>query len=414
MENLIALGQKAKEASAWLGSLSSTDKNTALGNVRTELLLCKDAILAANAKDMAVGKRSGMPAAMLDRLMLDERRIMAMADSLSQIAALDDPIGEVFSMQKRPNGLLIGQQRVPLGVVCIIYEARPGVTLDAAAICLKTGNAAILKGGKEALESNKAIAMAINQALKKTGFTEGCVQLVTDTNREASLELMKMNKYIDLLIPRGGRGLIETVLQNSRIPVIETGSGNCHVYVDSSADLDMAKSIIINAKTSRPGVCNAMEKLLVNTGIAKDFLPGLLDELSAMGVEVRADPFVCSIYKNAKQATAEDWAEEYLDLVLAVKVVNDVDEAIKHINQYGTKHSEAIVSDSYENTRKFLERVDAAAVYANASTRFTDGFEFGYGAELGISTQKLHARGPMGLKALTSIKYVIYGSGQIR
>jgi glutamate-5-semialdehyde dehydrogenase len=337
-----------------------------------------------------------------------------MAEGLRSLALLEDPIGEVIWMKKRPNGLLIGQKRVPLGVIGIIYESRPNVTVDIFGICLKTSNAVILRGGKEAIESNKTIVSILKQSMKKSDLPEDALQLIEDTSRESAFGLMKLNKYLDVLIPRGGAALIQSVIENSTVPVIETGVGNCHVYVDENADLKMAVAVVINAKIQRPGVCNAAESLLVHKSIADKFLPLVGKELNENKVEIRGDKKVIQALPFAVKANDEDWGREYLDLIISAKVVNSLDDAIRHINQYGTRHSEAIITNNYANAQKFLEEVDAAAVYVNASTRFTDGYEFGFGAEVGISTQKLHARGPMGLKELTTIKYIIYGNGQIR
>ena len=355
-----------------------------------------------------------MPEGLIDRLLLTESRIEGMAEGLRQVSALEDPIGEVLGMKKRPNGLLIGQKRVPLGVIGIIYEARPNVTADAFALCFKTGNVVILKGGSDAIHSNEAIVNCIRETLKEQGVTENAIQLISDTSRETAAEFMKMNQYVDVLIPRGGRGLIKAVVEQSTIPVIETGTGNCHTYVDETADLQMAANIIINAKTQRVGVCNACESVLVHKDIKDAFLPVLAKRLQEKHVEIRADEAAYDLIPGAVHATEEDWGKEYLDYILSIKVVSSVEEAIAHINKYNTKHSEAIITNNYEHAQKFLDEVDAAAVYVNASTRFTDGFEFGFGAEIGISTQKLHARGPMGLQALTTTKYIIYGNGQVR
>ncbi len=373
-----------------------------------------DSILEANQVDVENARKKNVSRAMIDRLTLNPERIAGMADGLRQIAALPDPVGEVISMWKRPNGLQIGQQRVPIGVIGMVYEARPNVTTDAAGLCLKSGNAVILRGGSEAINSNKAIVKVISEALAGTDVPEDAVQLVEDTSRETATELMKLNKYVDLLIPRGGAGLIEAVVKNATVPVIETGTGNCHVYIDSDADLEMGEKIIINAKTSRPAVCNAAETLLVHAAVAEKFIPSALASLKNLGVELRGCEKTRAIFPDALPATEEDWYTEYLDYILAVKVVDSLEEAIDHINKYGTKHSEAIVTRNYDNARKFLQEVDAAAVYVNASTRFTDGGEFGFGAEIGISNQKLHARGPIGLRELTTTKYIIFGSGQIR
>jgi len=351
---------------------------------------------------------------MLDRLALSNERIEGMADGLKDLVKLQDPIGEVISMWQRPNGLQIGQKRVPLGVIGIIYESRPNVTCDASGLCLKTGNAVILRGGSEAINSNKAIIKALTKGIERAGLPKYSVQLIEDTSRDVATEMMRLNEFIDVLIPRGGAGLIQAVLKNATVPVIETGIGNCHIYVDENCDFEMAKNIAVNAKASRPSVCNSAEKLLVNERIAKEFLPIAIKALRENGVAVKGDEASQAIINDIEKANEEDWGKEYLDYIMAVKIVKDVDEAIAHINKYGTGHSEAIITESYKNSQKFLQRVDAAAVYVNASTRFTDGSEFGFGAEIGISTQKLHARGPMGLKELTTIKYIIYGNGQIR
>lgn len=414
MSELIIKGQKAKEASYILMNATTTEKNNALLKMAEILLKNSEEILEANKKDLEKAIEKGTPKAMLDRLALDESRINGMADGLKDVVSLPDPIGEVTGMWKRPNGLQIGKQRVPLGVIGIIYEARPNVTCDAAGLCLKSGNVVILRGGKEAINSNIAIVKALREGVKEAGLLEDVIQLVENTDREVATEMMRLNQYIDVLIPRGGAGLIQSVVQNATVPVIETGTGNCHVYVDCDADLEMAKNIVINAKTSRPSVCNAEEKLLVNEKIAKEFLPMMFEALKEKEVEVRGDKKVLDIINGATEIQDDEWGKEYLDYIIGVKIVKDVDEAINHINKYGTGHSEAIITNSYENSQKFLQRVDAAAVYVNASTRFTDGAEFGFGAEIGISTQKLHARGPMGLNELTTNKYIIYGNGQVR
>ena len=414
MSELIIKGQKAKEASYVLMNATTTEKNNALLKMAEILLKNSEEILEANKKDLEKAIEKGTPKAMLDRLALDESRIQGMADGLKDVVSLPDPIGEVTRMWKRPNGLQIGKQRVPLGVIGIIYEARPNVTCDAAGLCLKSGNVVILRGGKEAINSNIAIVKALREGVKEAGLLEDVIQLVENTDREVATEMMRLNQYIDVLIPRGGAGLIQSVVQNATVPVIETGTGNCHVYVDCDADLEMAKNIVINAKTSRPSVCNAEEKLLVNEKIAKEFLPIIFKALKEKEVEVRGDKKVLDILNEATEIQDDEWGKEYLDYIIGVKIVKDVDEAINHINKYGTGHSEAIITNSYENSQKFLQRVDAAAVYVNASTRFTDGSEFGFGAEIGISTQKLHARGPMGLNELTTNKYIIYGNGQVR
>ena len=414
LSELIKKGQQAKEASYELMNAGSLVKNEALELMAEKLMVYKDEIIKENKKDLEDAANKGTSKAMLDRLSLDEKRIEGMANGLRKVAALADPVGEITAMWKRPNGLQIGKQRVPLGVIGIIYEARPNVTSDAAGLCLKSGNVVILKGGSDAINSNIAVVKALREGIKEAGLPEDCVQLVENTSREAATEMMRLNDYIDVLIPRGGAGLIQAVVKNATVPVIETGTGNCHVYVDSEADLEMAKNIVMNAKTSRPSVCNAEEKLLVNESIAEEFLPIIVKALREKNVEVRGDAKAMKIISDIKEASDEDWGKEYLDYIIGVKIVSNVDEAIAHINKYGTGHSESIVTNNYENSQKFLQRVDAAAVYVNASTRFTDGEEFGFGAEIGISTQKLHARGPMGLNELTTNKYIIYGNGQIR
>ena len=413
-EMLEKLGQNAKDAEVVLRNLSTNDKNRTLETVAQALTDHTEEILKANALDVENGKKNQMPEGLIDRLMLNADRIGGMADGLRQLVGLEDPIGEVTGMKKRPNGLLIGQKRVPLGVIGIIYEARPNVTSDAFGLCFKTGNVVILKGGSDAIHSNTAIVKCIREALVSAGITENAIQLIEDTSRETAAEFMKMNQYVDVLIPRGGRGLIKAVVNQSTIPVIETGTGNCHIYVDETADFQMAADIVINAKTQRVGVCNACESLLVNRRVKDEFLPVLAERLKEKHVEVRADKDAGELMPGAVPATEEDWGTEYLDYILSVKVVDSVEEAIAHINRYNTKHSEAIITNDYVHAQKFLDEVDAAAVYVNASTRFTDGNEFGFGAEIGISTQKLHARGPMGLLALTTTKYIIYGNGQVR
>ena len=413
-EMLETLGRNAKEAEIVLRNLDTAKKNHVLDDVADSLVADSKALLTANAIDVENGRKNQMPEGLVDRLMLTEARIASMAEGLRQVAALEDPIGEVTGMKKRPNGLLIGQKRVPLGVIGIIYEARPNVTADAFALCFKTGNVVILKGGSDAIHSNTAIVDCIRRTLDENGITKDAIQLISDTSRETAGEFMKMNEYVDVLIPRGGKGLIKAVVNNSTIPVIETGTGNCHIYVDESADLQMAADIVMNAKTQRVGVCNACESLLVHEKVKDAFLPVLAERLRTKNVEMRADEEAKALIPDAVTATEEDWGTEYLDYILSIKVVGSADEAIRHINRYNTGHSEAIITRDYNNAQKFLDEVDAAAVYVNASTRFTDGFEFGFGAEIGISTQKLHARGPMGLLALTSTKYIIYGNGQIR
>lgn len=414
VEMLENLGKNARGAEGAMRTLPTDKKNQVLLRVARRLEERADTLLAANALDVENGRKNGMPEGIVDRLLLTPERIRGMAEGLEEVAALEDPIGEVLGMKKRPNGLLIGQKRVPLGVVGIIYEARPNVTADAFGLCFKTGNVVILKGGSDAIHSNVAIVDCIRETLRECGVTENAIQLIADTSRETASAFMKLNRYVDVLIPRGGRGLIQAVVNQSTIPVIETGTGNCHIFVDETADLAMAADIVMNAKTQRVGVCNACESLLVHEKVKDAFLPALAKRLSEKQVEIRADEAASAVIPGAVPATEEDWGTEYLDYIISVKVVGSVQEAIDHINRYNTGHSEAIITNSYANAQKFLDEVDAAAVYVNASTRFTDGFEFGYGAEIGISTQKLHARGPMGLLALTTTKYIIYGSGQVR
>ncbi|MEG8979343.1 glutamate-5-semialdehyde dehydrogenase [Priestia megaterium] len=414
MSELQLKGKQAKEASYFLGNVTSEQKQQALYKMAAALLSQQEAILKANKLDVEKAVQKGTSKAMLDRLSLNEERIHGMADGLRQVAALADPVGEVLSMTKRPNGLQIGQQRVPIGVIGIIYEARPNVTCDAAGLCLKAGNAVILRGGSEAFYSNQAIVSVLSQAAASAGLPEHSVQLIEDTSRETALELMKLNEYIDVLIPRGGAGLIEAVVKNATVPVIETGTGNCHIYVDEEYDGDMAANIVINAKTSRPAVCNSAEKLIIHKRAAHEFLPIIVQALREKDVEVRGDERAVTIVPDLVPAGDEDWKKEYMDFIMAVKIVDDIDEAISHINVHSSHHSEAIVTTNYAHAQRFLQRINSAAVYVNASTRFTDGEEFGFGAEIGISTQKLHARGPMGLKELTTLKYIIYGDGQIR
>ncbi len=404
----------AKDASLKMSSVGTSVKDEALDRIAAALVEKADEIIAANKEDIENAVKNGIRTAMIDRLTLTKERIEGIAEGVRQIKALNDPIGEVTKMWTRPNGLTIGQKRVPMGVIAIIYEARPNVTVDAAALCLKTSNACILRGGSEAIRSNVAVMKIMQEAAYSAGIPEGMLNIIEDTSRETATELMKMNGYVDMLIPRGGKGLIKSVVENATVPVVETAAGNCHVYVDSEADTEMAVKIVLNAKVQRPSVCNAAETLLVDRKIADTFIPRICSELSAKNVELRGDETTISLYRDAKKATDEDYYTEYNDYIMAVKVVDGIDEAIAHINKYNTKHSEAIVTDSYEKAQKFLNEVDAAAVYVNASTRFTDGFEFGFGAEIGISTQKMHVRGPMGLESLTSMKYVIYGNGQIR
>ena len=413
MGMVLNIAKQAKEASYVLSNASTAVKDKALAMMAKALEEMTGEIINANQRDLENAREKGMKDAMLERLMLNDKRIDGMIKGLLDLIELPDPVGS-GSIIKRPNGLTLLKQRVPLGVVGIIYESRPNVTSDAAGLCIKSGNAVILRGGSEAINSNMAIVNALRKGLEEADLPVSCIQLIEDTSRERIQELFKMRDYVDVLIPRGGAGLIKNVVENSQIPVIETGVGNCHLYIDETADLEMAKNILINAKTNRPSVCNAAETLLVHEKIAADFLPGALDELKELGVEIRACERTLNIYPDAKSATEEDWSTEYLDLILAVKIVDSIEEAIAHINRYGTSHSEAIVTKDYERANQFLARVDAACVYVNASTRFTDGGEFGMGAEIGISTQKLHARGPMGLEELTTVKYLIMGSGQIR
>lgn len=412
--DILELGKKANAASASLRNLGSTEKNKGLKAVADALLAHEEEIMKANMLDVQEAELKGVKASLVDRLRLSHDRITGMAEGLMELISLDDPIGEVLSSKLRPNGLEIGKIRVPLGVIAIIYESRPNVTADAFGLCFKTSNAVILKGGSDALHSNMEIVRIIKAALSNAGLDPEVIQLVEDTSRETAQKLMKMNRYVDVLIPRGGAGLIKAVVENSTVPVIETGTGNCHVYVDESADTTLAADIVFNAKTQRTGVCNACESLVIHEAVLKDALPLICNKLGEKNVEIRGDEKARKIVPSIIPATDEDWGTEYLDYIISVKTVSSVDEAIAHINTYNTKHSEAIVTKDYHNARKFLKEVDAAAVYVNASTRFTDGFEFGFGAEIGISTQKLHARGPMGLNELTTTKYIIYGDGQIR
>ena len=414
MRDLTQMAEGAKKASYVLGYADSAQKNRALENIEESLRKNIDIIISENEKDLENARNKGISASMLDRLKLTRERINAIADGVAQVRALADPIGEVLSMHKRPNGLVIGKKRVPLGVIGIIYEARPNVTVDAAVLCLKSSNATILRGGSEAINSNNVLTEIMRKAVAEAGLPEDCICFVGDTSHETAERMMKLNGYVDVLIPRGGAGLIKAVVQNATLPVIETGTGNCHIYVHSDCDFDMAQSIIINAKVSRPAVCNAAESLLIDADIAEEFLPLIYKKLSENGVEVRGCEKCLSICPDMNMATEEDFYTEYNDYIMSVKIVSGIDEAIEHINTHNTKHSEAIVTNSYSASQKFLDRIDAAAVYVNASTRFTDGFEFGFGAEIGISTQKIHARGPMGLNELTTIKYIVYGSGQVR
>ena len=407
MTALEQLGRRAKQAEQFLRTASTASKDHGLTQIADALLEHTAAILEANAKDIANGEQAGMSPALLDRLRLNEARIAGMAQGMREIVALPDPVGRVLSGGNRPNGLQIVK-------VAVIFEARPNVTVDAAALCLKSGNAVILRGGKEAIHSNQAIAAVMRAALEQAGLPQDCIQLVADTSRDSANELMRLNAYVDVLIPRGGGGLIRAVVEHATVPVIETGVGNCHVYVDQAADLEMAAEIVFNAKTSRPSVCNACESLLVHRGIAEQALPLIKRRLDEKQVVLRGDKAACAILPGIEAAQEADWSTEYLDYILSVKVVGSIEEAIAHIGRYGTGHSECIVTQNYSAAEQFLNEVDAAAVYVNASTRYTDGGEFGFGAEIGISTQKLHARGPLGLSELTSVKYKIYGAGQVR
>ena len=413
MTALQETGQKAVQAKYEVQKLSEKEKNRALLTIAEALVTETDRILAANEKDLARAEEKGMKAGLIDRLRLTEERIKGMAEGIEKVTQLPDPVGELLETIHRPNGLVIEKRRVPLGVVGIIYESRPNVTADAFSLCFKSGNAVILKGGSDALYCNKAIVSVIREGLEKSGVTEDAISFIDATDRAVTMEFMKMKEYVDVLIPRGGAGLIRSVVENSTIPVIETGTGNCHIYIDEDADLAKAIPIIINAKTQRLGVCNACESLVVHEKIREKLLPDLAKALSEKSVEIRGDEKIGEVI-NCVPVTEEDYGTEYLDAIISVKTVKNVDEAIAHINKYNTKHSEAIITENREHAEKFLNEVDAACVYVNASTRFTDGFEFGFGAEIGISTQKLHARGPMGLRELTSYKYRITGNGQIR
>ncbi len=411
---MIQLGKRAKAASRGLKIASTATKNNALLAIADALCDNMEMVISANQKDIAAARSSGISEAMIDRLTLTESRIRSMADAVRQVVKLEDPVGKVENGFTRPNGLRISKTKVPLGVVAIIFESRPNVTVDAAVLCLKSGNACILRGGKEAIHSNKALAGIMRQAIAGAGISPDAILLVEDTSRESAAQLMRLNGYVDVLIPRGGAGLIKSVVENATVPVIETGAGNCFIFVDDSANFDMAASIIDNAKTSRPSVCNAVENVLVHRAIAPAFLPQMAEALAHAGVEIRGCSETCAILPSAKPATEEDFYTEYNDYILAVKVVSGIDEAISFIESHSTHHSEAIITESYAHSQQFLSQVDSAAVYVNASTRFTDGGEFGFGAEIGISTQKLHTRGPMGLSELTTTKYIIFGDGQIR
>ena len=411
---ILNIGKRAKDSSRIMVTVNTEMKNNALLNMAKALVNNKNIIIKENMKDMDLGSINKLSASMLDRLMINDQRIEKMADGLKNVAALPDPIGEGVKRWKRPNDLDISMVRVPLGVIGMIYESRPNVTVDAAALCIKAGNSIILRGGKEAINTNKALANVIIGAATEVGLPKDCIQLIDMVDRELVNKLVKLNDYVDVIIPRGGKGLKKAIIANATVPVIETGSGICHIYVDADADLKMAEEIIINAKTQRPGVCNAVETVLVHKNIASEFLPKLAQRLYGLGVEIRICEKGIKIIEGAKVATQKDWATEYLDLILSIKVVDSMEDAIDHIFKYGTKHSEAIITNNYTNSQKFLKEVDASCVYVNASTRFTDGAEFGFGAEIGISNQKLHARGPMGLVQLTTTKYLIYGDGQVR
>lgn len=408
------LGQNAKECAAQINTASTADKNRALSVIAEELEAGVKQIIEENKKDIATAREMGIPETMIDRLMLDEGRISGIADAVRTLIDLDDPVGVVERGFTRPNGLVIHKTRVPLGVIGIIFESRPNVSVDAATLCLKAGNAVILRGGKEAINSNRALVGIMRRAVEKCGFDPNIIQLVDDTSRESANQMMKLSGFIDVLIPRGGHGLIQAVVQNATVPVIETGTGNCHIYVDKAADLAMAADIVYNAKTSRPSVCNAAESLLVHQAVAQEFLPMVKQRLDEKGVQLFGCAETRSILEGIQPATEEDYAAEYLDYKMSVKVVTSVEEAVEHIRIYSTHHSDCIVTNDLAASELFTRSVDSAAVYVNASTRFTDGGEFGFGAEIGISTQKLHARGPMGLNELTSVKYVVHGNGQIR
>lgn len=414
MKHLEELGKRAMTAKYVLQALSTEQKNAALRAVAKAFLARKQEMLSANEKDLKIGEENGMHPGLLDRLRLTEERIDGMADGLMEITELSDPVGEVLERFDRPNGLRITKLRVPFGVIGIIYESRPNVTADAFGLCFKTGNAVILKGGKDAIHSNIAISGIIRETLEQEGILKDAVQLITDTDRQTTNEFMRMNRYVDVLIPRGGAGLIRAVVENSTIPVIETGTGNCHIYIDEDADIAKAIPIIINAKTQRIGVCNSCESLVIHEKIADRFLPALGEALREKKVEMRGDEQVRRLLPDCHIATEEDYGTEYLDYIISMKTVSSLEEAIAHINRYTTRHSDAILTENEDHARLFLQGIDSACVYVNASTRFTDGFEFGFGAEIGISTQKLHARGPMGLKELTTYKYTIIGNGQTR
>ncbi|WP_249870619.1 glutamate-5-semialdehyde dehydrogenase [Oceanobacillus saliphilus] len=414
MSEVIQKGKAAKIASYSMTGVTTEDKNAALQLIAEQLIADQQTILEENKKDLVEGKEKGLTQSVLDRIMLNKERIEGIAEAIGQVIELDDPIGEVLSTIEKDNGLYIQKKRVPIGVVGIIYEARPNVTIDAAALTLKTGNAVVLRGSSSARHSNIALVKSIHRALNKSNIPVDAIQLIEDTSRETAKELFRLNEYLDVLIPRGGKNLIDTVVREASVPVIETGAGNCHVYIDETARQEMAEQIVLNAKLQRPSVCNAIESLLIHPKWFHSHGESLLKKLKEENVEIYAEEQVREVLPQANQATEEDWYKEYLGLAVSVKIIDNVAEAIEHINKYGTRHSEAIITENDSNAHMFLQNVDAAAVYHNASTRFTDGFEFGYGAEIGISTQKLHARGPMGLQALTSSKFFIKGNGQIR
>lgn len=413
-KTVLSIAEGAKKAQRELARVGGAKRDEALCAISAALRANMQKIFEANSLDIEAARANGMAESMIDRLTLTKDRIEGMAKGVDDVKAMPDPVGRVLSGTTRPNGMRIEKVTVPLGVIGIIYEARPNVTSDAAALCLKAGNAVILRGGKEAIRSNKAVAELMRSAVESVGLPADVINLIEDTSRGSANELMKLNGFVDVLIPRGGAGLIKSVVENSTVPVIETGSGNCHVYIDEFADIDMAADIVFNAKTSRPSVCNACESLLIHKAVAEKALVAVAGKLNEKNVEIYGDEIVCEVLDFAKPATDDDWGTEYLDYKISIKTVSDIDEAIAHIAKYSTGHSECIVTDDYSRAQKFLNEVDSAAVYVNASTRFTDGGEFGFGAEIGISTQKLHARGPLGLNNLTSEKYVIYGSGQIR
>ncbi|MGA7828334.1 MAG: glutamate-5-semialdehyde dehydrogenase [Geobacteraceae bacterium] len=413
-EQIRTIAVEARRASRAIAKLSSTAKNSLLLDMAAALVEQGDHLVEENAKDLAAAEKKGIPAAMLDRLMLDESRIQAMADGLREVANLPDPVGEVTKMWKRPNGLMVGKMRIPLGVIGIIYEARPNVTADAAALCLKAGNAVILRGGSEAINSNVAISRVLCETMEKSGIPAAALSVIPFVDREGVTEMLKQEEFIDLIIPRGGEGLIRFVVEHSKIPVIKHYKGVCHVFLDASADFDVAERIIINAKTQRPGVCNALETLLIHKDLAELFVPRIFETLTKLGVEVRGDETFRQFAQEAKAATEEDWYAEFLDLILAARVVDDIDEAIEHINTYGSLHTESIITSDYANAQRFIREVNSSVVMVNASTRFSDGNQLGLGAEIGISTTKLHSFGPMGLEDLTTTKFIVYGEGQIR